>query len=96
MMEDTSMEFDMFEDVRRNLTEVLMREGRELIEAERIALYVVQGVREVPKFLTSLSRGIKPEAHREIFEALQVVLDNAAALIKAKNVLLGIDDKIIH
>ena len=46
MIEDTSSEFDMFEDVRRKLTEIFLRGGRELIEAERIALYIVQGVRD--------------------------------------------------
>ncbi len=41
MIEDTSSEFDMFEDVRRKLTELLLRAGREVREAERIALYIV-------------------------------------------------------
>ncbi len=30
MIEDTSSEFDMFEDVRRKLTELLLRAGREV------------------------------------------------------------------
>jgi hypothetical protein len=94
MQEDTSLEFDMFEDVRRNLTEVLVREGRELIEAERIALYVVQGVREVPKFLTALVRGNKPD--KEMLVALLIVLNNASSLDKAKQIILGLDDKIVH
>ncbi|HVF49266.1 MAG TPA: hypothetical protein VNA19_04225 [Pyrinomonadaceae bacterium] len=94
MEEDNSLEFDMFEEVRRNLTQVLVREGRELIDAERIALYVVQGVREVPKFLTALVRSNKPD--KEILVALLTVLNNAATLDKARNILLNLDDKIVH
>ena len=43
MMEDSSLEFDMFEDMRRRLVEVLVSEGCERLDAEKIALYVVQG-----------------------------------------------------
>lgn len=94
MEEDNSLEFDMFEEVRRNLTQVLVREGRELIDAERIALYVVQGVREVPKLLTALVRSNKPD--KEILVALLTLLNNAATLDKARNILLNLDDKIVH
>ena len=55
MIDDTSLEFDMFEDIRRKLVEVFVREGRARLEAEKIALYVVQGVRDVPKLLTVLT-----------------------------------------
>lgn len=94
MQEDSSLEFDMFEDMRRNLTEVLVREGRETIEAERISLYVVQGVRDVPRFITALVRGHKPD--QEILAALLNLLNNATTLDKARQLLLGLDDKIIH
>ncbi|PYS91044.1 MAG: hypothetical protein DMF64_13410 [Acidobacteria bacterium] len=90
MIEDTSSEFDMFEDVRRKLTEIFLREGRELIEAERLALYIVQGVRDVPKFLTLLAETSTDERAR-VLPLLYLVLDNAAALEKARRLLLGID-----
>ena len=94
MEEDNSLEFDMFENVRHNLTKVLVREGRELLEAERIALYVVQGMREVPRLINALAKGTRPDA--EVLAVLLSVLNNAAALDKAKHVMLGIDDKIVH
>lgn len=94
MDEDNSLEFDMFENVRHNLTGVLVREGRDPIEAERISLYVVQGIREVPKLLTALLKGNKPDT--QVLLALLGVLDNAPALEKAKVILLGLDDKTLH
>lgn len=96
MIEDNSLEFDMFEDVRVNLTGVLTRNGHERIEAERIALYVVQGVREVPKLLSALAHGDDAEADAQVVEVLQGVLDNASSLVKAKNLMLGIDDPPMH
>lgn len=89
MTEDTSMEFDMFEDVRRKLTEVFMRSGHTRIEAERIALYIVQGVRDVPKFLTILLVEDQAVDEAKILQALQAVLNNANALEKARNILHG-------
>ena len=94
MTDDPSIEFDMFEDVRRNLVEVLTSKGHDRIEAERISLYVVQGVREVPKLLTTLARGKTSEAG--ILDLLRKVLDNATALSKARAILLGLDDQIVH
>ena len=94
MTDDSSIEFDMFEDVRRNLVQALVNKGHEQIEAERISLYVVQGVREVPKLLTTLARGRAPEAG--VLDLLNKVLDNAAALGKARTILLGLDDQIVH
>ena len=90
MIEDTSMEFDMFEDVRRKLTEMFLREGRERIEAERIALYVVEGVRDVPKFLTALAETTEDERGK-VLPLLYVVLDNAASLERARRLLLDIE-----
>ncbi len=94
-IDDSSMEFDLFEDARRKLAEFLVGQGREALEAERIAWYVIQGVRGIPKLLTILNE-FKPQDKEEIQNALGVVLDNAAALSKAKNLLLGIDDDLGH
>ncbi|HYP53467.1 MAG TPA: hypothetical protein VEQ42_07995 [Pyrinomonadaceae bacterium] len=91
MEEDNSLEFDLYENVRQNLTQVLVRSGRELIVAERIALYVVQGVRDVPKLISSLSRGNRPDA--EVLLALMNLLEDASALNKAKELVLGLDNQ---
>ncbi|HEX8178905.1 MAG TPA: hypothetical protein VF525_05115 [Pyrinomonadaceae bacterium] len=95
MIEDTSSEFDMFEDVRRKLTEMLVREGRDQLEAERIALYIVQGVRDVPKFLARLAEAADDE-RAKVLPLLYIVLDNAAALERARRLLLDVDPEIIH
>ncbi len=47
---DTSLELDMFEDARQKLCQVFMLEGHLRLDAERLAFYVVQGVRDVPRF----------------------------------------------
>lgn len=96
MIEDNSLEFDMFEDVRVNLTGVLIRQGHERIEAERIALYVVQGVREVPRLLAALAHGDNAEADTQAVEVLRGVLDSAPSLFKARNLMLGISDPPMH
>ena len=88
MEHDNSLEFDMFESVRHNLTEVLMRAGHDEIEAERAALYLVQGVRDVPRLITALARGNRPDA--EVLRALRGVLESAGSLEKARDVLLGL------
>ncbi|HEV2705620.1 MAG TPA: hypothetical protein VGV59_06820, partial [Pyrinomonadaceae bacterium] len=80
MTDDSSIEFDMFEDARRNLVEALVKEGHDQIEAERVSLYVVQGIREVPRLLSTLARGNASEAG--IISLLNKVLDNASALGK--------------
>jgi hypothetical protein len=94
MTEDNSLEFDMFEDMRRRLVEVLVSEGRERLDAEKIALYVIQGLREMPKLLKMLSES-RSHSRVEILAALSLVLENAGALGKAKEMLLypGDDDK---
>jgi acyl-CoA thioesterase FadM len=46
MTDDSSMEFDMYEEVRRRLAETFEREGHAPLRAEKIALYVVQGIRK--------------------------------------------------
>jgi hypothetical protein len=92
MIDDTSLEFDMFEDMRRKLVELLVAERYERLEAEKIALYVIQGVHEVPKLLSSLAK-IRPEARAEVLETLHAVLENAWALDKAKALVLDHESK---
>lgn len=90
MIEDNSLEFDMFEDVRRRLVEVLVSEGRERLDAEKIGLYVVQGTREMPKLLKMLSES-RSHPRAEILAALKLALENASALEKARELLVGLD-----
>jgi len=78
----------MFEDIRRKLVEVFVREGRTRLEAEKIALYVIQGMRDVPKLLTILT---EEEADAKILHALYSFLEDATALDKARKILLGLD-----
>jgi hypothetical protein len=88
MVEDNSLEFDMFEDMRRRLVEVLVSEGRERLDAEKIALYVVQGLRETPRLLKMLSES-RSHSRAEILAALKLSLENSSALDKAKEMLFG-------
>jgi hypothetical protein len=90
MIDDTSLEFDMFEDARQRLVEVLVGQGRDRLEAEKIALYVIQGLRDMPKLITLLSES-RSHSAASILQALYLVLDNAGALLKAREILLGID-----
>ena len=92
MLEDNSLEFDMFEDMRRRLVEVLVSEGRERLDAEKVALYVVQGLREMPKLLKMLSES-RSHPRAEILASLKLMLENAAALEKARELLLSLDAK---
>ncbi|HJU55983.1 MAG TPA: hypothetical protein VJ715_15465 [Pyrinomonadaceae bacterium] len=87
MTEDNSLEFDMFEDVRRRLVEVLVTEGRERLDAEKIALYVIQGLREMPRLVKMLSES-RSHPRAEILASLMLVLENASALGKAREMLL--------
>jgi hypothetical protein len=91
MVDDNSLEFDMFEDMRRRLVEVLVSEGRERLDAEKIALYIVQGMREMPKFVKMLSES-RSHPRAEILSMLRLVLENASALEKARMMLLGLDE----
>lgn len=91
MTHDNSLEFDMFEDMRRRLVEVLVSEGRERLDAEKIALYVVQGMREMPRLLKMLSES-RAHPRAEIMATLKLVLENASALEKAREMLLGLDE----
>lgn len=90
MIEDNSLEFDMFEDARRRLVEVLVSEGRERLDAEKMALYIVQGLREMPKFIKMLSES-RSHPRAEILASLMLVLENASALEKAREMLLNLE-----
>jgi hypothetical protein len=92
MIDDTSLEFDLFEDVRRKLVEVFVEEGHARLDAEKIALYIVQGVRDVPKLLTAVTEG-EGHTHAEVLLTIRAVLENASALEKARNLLLGLGDE---
>jgi hypothetical protein len=87
---DTSLEFDLYESMRRKLARVLAAEGRDEIDAERIALYVMQGVREVPGLLNALASGSTSDA--ETRALLDAVLDNAASLERARLLLAADGD----
>ena len=86
IVEDSSIEFDLFEDARQKLTEFLISEGRDSLEAEHIAFYVVQGVRGVPKLLSMLHQTDIHSADRTR-AALEAVLTNASSLDKARRML---------
>ncbi|MBA3242952.1 MAG: hypothetical protein H0T60_17155 [Acidobacteria bacterium] len=93
--DETSLEFDMFEEMRRTLTHMLIEEGRDPIEAERISFYVMQGLRDVPKLLNALGRAKKP--YTETLGLLRDVLENASSLGRARAMLLGLgDDQVVH
>ncbi len=84
---ESSLEFDLYEDMRRRLMRLLVEEGRDAVEAERIALYVMQGVREVPRLLNALAGGNASD--REVRMLLDLVLGNASSLDKARALMLG-------
>ena len=90
MIEDNSLEFDMFEDVRRRLVEFYQGEGRDRLEAEKIALYLVQGIRDTPKLIATLAEA-DSHPRQDVTQAINAVIDNASALEKARAVLLGLD-----
>ena len=87
---DPSLEFDVFEMARQRLVEVFISEGHERLEAEKIAVYIVEGLQHVPKLLNVLTR-IKLPGQTEILEALAPVLAEANALDKARRMLLHED-----
>ena len=87
--DESSLEFDLFESMRLRLARLLSVGGREQIEAERIALYIMQGVREVPRLLNALASGNTPQ--EETRDLLKLVLDNADSLERARALLAGQD-----
>ena len=92
MIDDNSYEFDMYEDIRRRLVEVLVSEGRERLDAEKIALYVVQGLREMPKLIKMLAES-RSHTRAEIISTLMMVIENASALEKARMMMLELDQE---
>ncbi len=89
---DPSLEFDTFEYMRSKLTDTFVEGGHAPLEAAKIALYVVQGVRSVPKLLRVFTINKSP-TRAEILDALGPVLDEAPALEKAKRLLLHLDEE---
>jgi hypothetical protein len=87
---DPSLEFDLFEAVKVRLVDALLRRGYELVEAERIALYVVEFSLPVSHLLKVLAAATPPE-DEEAMSALGKVIDEAQALEKARRLLLKID-----
>ena len=93
---DPSLEFDVLEMARQRLVQVFCDGGHERLEAEKIALYIIEGLRNVPKLLNVLTR-IKAPSQDEILNALGPVLEEATALDKAKLLLrLAEDDEEIR
>lgn len=90
MKDDASIEFDLLEEARRRLTRVFEARGHDEIVSERAALYVIQGVREVPRLIAALTREGRPDA--EVISLLEKVFENAAALGRARAVLAGLED----
>ena len=90
MIEDTSLEFDMFEDVRRRLVDHYIGEGRERLEAEKLALYLVQGMRDIPKLIAIIAEA-DTHTHAEVNKAIDAVLENAPALERARAIILGLE-----
>lgn len=88
---DPSIEFDVFEAVRVRLVEALTDGGYELVEAERVALYVVECARPVSKLL-KVTTGSQPAAHEEVREVLARLLDEAPALEKARRIMLRLEE----
>ena len=91
---ETSLEYDLFEEMRRNLSRLLAEGGRDPVDAERISLYVMQGVREVPRLLNALASGNAPD--EETRELLGVVLEAAASLDRARAMLASQDGAPVH
>lgn len=87
----SSLEFDVLEMARLRLVEALMGTGRPVLEAERIALYITQGLRNAPNFLRVVTR-LEAPPPTEILEALDLVLGEAYALEKAKSMMLRPED----
>jgi uncharacterized protein (DUF2236 family) len=88
---DPSIEFDVFEVMRVRLVEALTASGHELIEAERVALYVVGAARPVSKLLKLTTRS-QPAAHEEVREVLARLLDEVPALEKARRIMLRLEE----
>lgn len=86
-----SLEFDRFEDIRRGLADALVADGHELLEAEKIALYVVEGMRDSSKLMTMLAN-VNAYTREEIIFTLHKLLDHAQAFDKARSLLSEEDE----
>lgn len=84
---DPSLEYDLFEVVRLRVAGALERRGYGEVEAERIALYLVEVSRPVSHFLKALTSAETP-GDDEIIVALGKVLDEHEAVEKARRLLL--------
>jgi hypothetical protein len=83
---DPSLEFDRFEAARLRLAGALARRDYDPLEAERIALYVVKGVRPVSQLLRVLT-GARPPGDDEVMDALTRALDESPAFARAARLL---------
>ena len=77
--------------MRLRLVEVLTGAGYGLIEAERVALYVVAAARPVSKLL-KLTTDPRSPSHEKVLEALSCVLEEAQTLEKARRIMLGAEE----
>jgi hypothetical protein len=84
---DSSLEFDLYESMRLKLARLLSKSVGDEVRAGRVALYVMQGVREVPGLLNALASGETSEA--ETLALLDSVLGGAATLGRARALLDG-------
>jgi hypothetical protein len=84
----SSLEFNRFEDVRRALVDALIEEGLEDIKAEKVALYVVEGLRDVSRLITQVAHSDESESHK-ILTALRNMLESTKAFDKARAILLA-------
>jgi hypothetical protein len=82
---DSSLEFDLYESMRLKLARLLSKSVGDEVRAGRVALYVMQGVREVPGLLNALASGETSEA--ETLALLDSVLSGAATLERARALL---------
>ncbi len=85
--EDSSIEFDLYEDARQRLTRFLESEGHDQLDAERVAFYIIQGVRAAPKLISLLNQSEEcPPV--QIRAALNGFFDNLNLLNKAHTILI--------
>ncbi len=85
-----SLEFNRFEDVRRVLVDALIEEGFEELKAEKVALYVVEGMRDVSRLITQVAHSDESES-RKILSALRNMLESTKAFDKARAIMLSFD-----
>ncbi len=95
MKDESSMEFDMLEEVRRRLTHAFEGRGHDTLEAERAALYVVQGLRDGHKLIAAITREGKSD--EVLLGILEDLFENAPALERARAILSEQDEeKFVH